>query len=133
MKAVPAQHKAPSAWRRPPTLAFLDFVELQLSGERRRYTQYVGPGVDESAHDLRRKPALARIAKNEIAVDETHEIPLLRRNRGDILLSSLAHKQARICRVFMQKCAVGAWWSRRVFTTILTPRSHDVHTVFRQA
>jgi hypothetical protein len=33
----------------------------------------------------------------------------------------------------MQKCAVGAWWSRRVFTTILTPRSHDVHTVFRQA
>jgi hypothetical protein len=44
-----------------------------------------------------------------------------------ILLSSLAHKQVSICRAFMQKCALQPWCSRRLFTTILTPRSHDVH------
>jgi len=40
---------------------------------------------------------------------------------------------SRLCRAFMQKCVLPPWWFRRVFTTMLTPRSHDVHTVFRQA
>ena len=49
------------------------------------------------------------------------------------MLSSLAHMQAQICRVFMQKYALRAWCSRRVFTTMLTRRSHDVHPAFRRA
>jgi hypothetical protein len=114
-------------------LAFLHFVELQLGGERRRYAQNVGSRIDQGANDLWREPALACITDSEIAVDETNAFPRLRRNRIDILLSSLAHMQAdyvvRLCRNARRERGGPDAFSPR----ILTPCSHGVHFGFSLA
>ena len=57
-------------------LAFLNLIKLQLMSEGRRNAQNVCAGVDQGANDLGREPTLAWIAESEVAVNESHALPL---------------------------------------------------------